>query len=123
MDDVLQLHARQLAKYGGASGIRDVGLLESAIAIPMTTFGGEFLNSDLYEMAAALVYSLASNHPFVDGNKRVAAIAGLAFLELNGIDAEAFLEDQLEAAVMAVANGSWDKGRLADYLRSGSQSG
>ena len=119
VEDVLQLHARQLAKYGGASGVRDVGLLESAVASPKASFGGQFLNEDLFEMAAALIYSLAANHPFVDGNKRVAAAAGLVFMALNEIDPTEYVESELEAAILAVADGSLEKEGLAEYLRTG----
>lgn len=117
VEDVLQLHARQLAKYGGAQGIRDTGLLESAVAAPMATYGGQFLHEDVYEMAAALIFSLASNHPFVDGNKRVAAAAGLVLLELNEVSALRFEEAALEAAIMSVAEGGMDKHALACFLR------
>jgi death-on-curing protein len=117
LEDVLQLHARQLAKYGGATGIRDAGLLESAVAAPMATFGGEFLYQDLFEMAAALIFGLASNHPFVDGNKRVAAAAGLVFLELNGVSALGYDEPILEELIMAVADGRTGKNAIAEFLR------
>ena len=76
-DDVLEIHAAQLAEHGGSEGLRDRGLLESAIAQPTASFGGEFLHQDIFEIAAALHFSLVSNHPFVDGNKRTALVAML----------------------------------------------
>jgi death-on-curing protein len=84
IDDVLEMHASQIAEHGGSEGLRDLGLLESAISQPMAQFGGQFLHQDLFEMAAALHVSLVLNHAFVDGNKRIALLAALTFLDLNG---------------------------------------
>ena len=84
LDEVLGLHDRQIARYGGSAGVRDLGLLQSALAMPRASFGGVFAHADLYEMAAAYLFHLAKNHPFVDGNKRTAAYAAAVFLELNG---------------------------------------
>ena len=67
-EDVLRLHARQIEKFGGTPGIRDEGLLKSALAQPIATFGGNFLHGTLAEQAAAYLYHLAMNHPFIDGN-------------------------------------------------------
>ena len=71
--EILAIHADQLRRYGGAGGIRDEGLLDSALAAPQSAFGGEFLHAGLHEMAAAYLFHLVSNHPFLDGNKRVGA--------------------------------------------------
>jgi death-on-curing protein len=100
----LALHAEQLRLYGGASGVRDKGALESALARPAVTFGGEDLYPDLASKAAALMHSLALNHPFVDGNKRVAAHAAILFVELNG---QTFLATpgELVEMTLAVAEG------------------
>ncbi|MFN5897887.1 MAG: type II toxin-antitoxin system death-on-curing family toxin, partial [Planctomyces sp.] len=89
VSDVLESHQCQIEIYGGSPGIRDRGLLESAIAQPQTTFGGQYLHADVFEMAAAYLYHLVMNHPFVDGNKRVGLEAALVFLEINdaGVDA------------------------------------
>ncbi len=84
VDYVLEIHAGQIAEHGGSEGVRDMGVLESAVAQPMAQFGGQFLNHDLFEMAAALHFSLVLNHPFVDGNKRTALLATLTFLDING---------------------------------------
>jgi death-on-curing protein len=70
IDRVLRTHRSLIERYGGAEGIRDVGLLHSAIAMPQASFGGEFLHKNLFEMAAAYLYHIVQNHPFVDGNKR-----------------------------------------------------
>ena len=83
LDDILESHQNQIATHGGSHGIRDLGLLESAIAQPEASFGGQYLHVDLFEMAAAYLYHLVMNHPFVDGNKRVGLEASLIFLEIN----------------------------------------
>lgn len=67
LDEVLALHADQIGRYGGRRGIRDVGLLQSALAVPAATFGAGFLHGSVHEMAAAYLFHLAQNHPFVDG--------------------------------------------------------
>lgn len=77
VDDVLTLHADQIARFGGRAGIRDIGLLESALGMPLATFQSEFLHPSLAEMAAAYLFHIARNHPFLDGNKRVGLMAML----------------------------------------------
>ena len=84
LDEVLGIHADQIRRYGGSSGLRDLGLLQSALAMPETTFEGEFLHGTVFEMAAAYLFHVARNHPFVDGNKRTALMCALVFLGLNG---------------------------------------
>ena len=81
---VLRIHERQIRKYGGTPGVRDDGLLESALAQPQATFGGTLLHLTIYEQAAAYLYHLAMNHPFLDGNKRTAFAVMDAFLRLDG---------------------------------------
>ena len=85
VNQILSFHHDQLELYGGQDGVRDLGLLHSAIAQPEATFEGEFLHSFPFGMAAAYAYHIAENQPFVDGNKRTALDAALTFLELNGI--------------------------------------
>jgi death on curing protein len=84
LSEVLRLHEDVIASFGGSLGIRDEGLLESALAQPQATFGGEFLHATIYEQAAAYLYHLAMNHPFIDGNKRTAFAVMDTFLRLNG---------------------------------------
>lgn len=74
-EDVLEIHADQIERYGGSGGIRDRGLLEAAVAMPQASFDGQLLHGDLFEMAAAYLYHLVQNHPFVDGNKRAGTAA------------------------------------------------
>jgi death-on-curing protein len=112
----LALHAEQLRRHGGASGIRDRSALEAALARPAMTFDGEDLYGDLAAKAAALMHSMALNHPFVDGNKRVAAHAALLFIDLNGGDFETAPAELVETTV-AVAEGTLTVEALAIWFR------
>ena len=116
VEDVLDLHAGQLERFGGGTGIRDIGLLESAVAQPQAMFGGEFLHADLFEMAAAYLFHLVSNHPFVDGNKRTGLLAALVFLDLNGVTLD-YGSEGLYSVTMAVASGQMPKTQVAQELR------
>jgi death-on-curing protein len=100
IEQVRALHADQVRVYGGATGLRDKGALESALARPAMTFGGEDLYDDLASKASALMHSLVLNHPFLDGNKRVAAHAAILFVELNG---QTFLATPGEVVEMTIA--------------------
>lgn len=115
LDEVLALHEDQIRRYGGAIGFRDVRLLSSAGATPRATFDGELLHESLFEMAAAYLHHLAKNHPFVDGNKRTALAACLAFLWLNDHELEAG-EDELTELVLGVAAGRVSKAQVAVFL-------
>ena len=116
VDQILSLHAEQLKAYGGASGLRDRGLLEAAAARPGMTFDGVDLYEDLAAKAAALMHSLALNHPFVDGNKRVAVHAALVFLILNDCDLLATPDDLVERT-LAVAEGKGPVEALTIWFR------
>jgi death-on-curing protein len=116
LDEVLLTHELQLAQFGGADGVRDLGLLESAIAQPSASFGGEFLHPDLHTMAAAYLYHVAANHAFVDGNKRTALVAALAFLAVNGIVTTSAAPELYDLTI-GVAEGRFDKATVADVLR------
>lgn len=83
--EVLLIHKEQIERFGGTHGVRDIGLAESAIAMPQAGFGGEYLHASVFEMAAAYAYHIAENQPFLDGNKRTALAAALVFLDMNGI--------------------------------------
>src|ERR1035437_1054398 len=108
LDEVLEIHEQQIARYGGPSGIRDTGALESAIATPKATFGGEFLHRSIPAMAAAYLFHLCQNPAFVDGNKRAGANAAITFLLMNDWE-PAFGEDELADLVLAVASGTVEK--------------
>jgi len=114
--EVLEIHRDQIERYGGKTGIRDLGLLQSALAMPAAGFGGRYLHGDLFEMAAAYLFHIVRNHPFVDGNKRTGAVAALVFLSLNGMEIEAS-EDIFEQTVRAVAEGKMDKSAIAGFFR------
>ena len=114
--ELLEIHQDQVTRYGGALGIRDIELLKSAIGMPMATYGGDFLHTDVYEMAAAYLYRLVKNHPFLDGNKRVGAVAALVFLLLNGYEFDA-PEDDFAELVLGVARGELDKAQEAVFMR------
>ena len=114
--EVIEIHADQITRYGGQGGIRDLGLLESALAQPEASFAGEWLHTGPYEMAAAYAFHLCRNHPFVDGNKRTALACALVFLELNGMS----LRDPqglLKEAMLKIASGKLSKASLAIVLR------
>ena len=115
LDEVLSLHEMQLGLFGGSHGIRDIGLLDSAIANVEATFGGEFLHQTVFEMAAAYLYGICRNHPFLDGNKRTAAAAAMTFLDLNRIEVEAS-EDALYDLVIGVAEGRVSKAAVAVFF-------
>ncbi|MEH2350279.1 MAG: type II toxin-antitoxin system death-on-curing family toxin [Nostoc sp.] len=83
ISQVLDIHQRQIQRFGGTSGVRDEGLLDSALAQPQATFGGELLHSTIHEQAAAYLYHVAMNHPFIDGNKRTAFAVMDTFITLN----------------------------------------
>ena len=116
MSEVLEIHSDQIERYGGENGIRDLGLLQSALAMPAAGFGEHYFHEDLFEMAAAYLFHITSNHPFVDGNKRTGAVAALVFLDLNDIEFEAD-EDAFEKAVIAVAEGKLNKATIATFFR------
>jgi death-on-curing protein len=114
--EVLVLHERIAEQSGGGIGLRDLGLLESALAQPRQSFGGADLYSSLIEKAAALGFSLIANHPFVDGNKRVGHAAMEIFLVLNGHEIDADVDEQ-ERVVLSVAAGDTTREQLTDWLR------
>ena len=116
LDRVLRTHRSLIERYGGADGIHDAGLLHSSIAMPQASFGGEFLHKDLFAMAAAYLYHIVQNHPFVDGNKRTGAASAIIFLTINGIEIDGD-EDGLVKLTLAVAQGKAGKQQIADFFR------
>ena len=116
IEDVLAIHADQIRRYGGSGGVRDEGLLLSALAMPQAAFFGEYAHKDIYEMAAAYLFHIVMNHPFIDGNKRTGTVGAIAFLKLNGIwvkpDNEAFVE-----FVLAVAQSEKNKPEITAFLK------
>lgn len=119
LQNVLHIHEDTIREEGGIQGIRDEGLLASAIDMPQASFGGQFLHHDLAEMAAAYLFHLCQNHPFVDGNKRTAAFTTVLFLAVNGTpDEELPVEQDLERTTMKIASGQMEKSETSEWLRS-----
>lgn len=117
LDDVLRLHRDQIERYGGAHGVRDHGLLDSALAQPQASFGEKFAHKDLFEMAAAYLFHLVQNHPFNDGNKRIGAYSAFVFLFINGLKV-GDVEAEFEALVFATARGEKKKPEIADFFQN-----
>src|SRR5512140_1446736 len=116
IEDVLRIHEDQIERYGGSPGLRDSGLLASVVETPRATFGGKFLHTDLFEMAAAYLYHIVQNHPFVDGNKRTGAACAIIFLALNRIELDAD-EEGLITLTLAVAQGQAGQQQIAEFFR------
>lgn len=116
LQQVLEIHAAQIERYGGGQGCRDVGRVEAAVGRPAQTFGGEDLYPDAASKAAALMESLVMNHPFVDGNKRVGAHAAIVFLVLNGYRLVASSADLVEIT-LALASGKVPVEKLTIWFR------
>ena len=116
VDDVLLLHCDTIDRDGGSHGVRDHGLLDAAVAMPRQQFGGDYLHEDLPAMAAAYLFHIAQNHPFVDGNKRAAVLSALVLLSVNGIEE---LPDPkgLESVTLQVAAGETEKDELTRWIR------
>ena len=117
--NVLAIHADTIAEEGGSAGVRDIGLLESAVAMPQATYEGAYLHHGIAAMAAAYLFHLCQNHAFVDGNKRTAAFSTVLFLALNGIPDNALPpESELEHTTLAVARGAMSKTDMTLWLQS-----
>lgn len=89
LDEILEIHKDQIERYGGTLGIRDIDLLQSAMAMPQAGFGDQYLHSDIFEMTSAYLFHIVQNHPFLDGNKRTEAVTALMFLMLNDVEIKA----------------------------------
>lgn len=120
VEDVIDIHGDQIERYGGSLGVRDVELLRSAIGMPEAGFGDHYLHADLFEMAAAYLYHIVQNHPFMDGNKRTGTMAAFVFLKLNGLTLNAD-ESVFESLVLRTAQGQTDKSAIAEFFRTHSQ--
>jgi death-on-curing protein len=117
VDEIIEIHRRQIESYGGSEGIRDSGGLESATATPIATFDGQYLHPTIPAMAAAYLFHVCQNHPFIDGNKRAAANAAITFLLMNDWE-PAFSEDELVDLVLSVASGTMSKPALTEVFES-----
>lgn len=114
--EVVEIHRNQIELYGGNHGVRDMGLLQSAVAQPQASFAGYYLHENIYLMAAAYAFHICQNHPFLDGNKRAALASALVFLKLNGIE----INDprgRLYNTMLELAQGYIKKDQLADLFK------
>lgn len=116
LDDILQIQADTIAQEGGTPGVRDIALIDSAVAAPRASFGGAYLHTDLAAMTAALMFALIGNHGFVDGNKRVGTLAALVFRAVNAIETFPAADD-LENVAMSVARGEMSRDELTQWWR------
>ncbi len=116
LEEILEIHHDQIERYGGTEGIRDLGLLQSALAMPQAGTSSQYYHADLLEMAAAYLFHIVKNHPFVDGNKRTGVAAALVFLEMNGIEVRA-TDKALVDTALAVAEGKLHKSGIAEFFR------
>jgi death-on-curing protein len=119
---VLTYQERLIELFGGTKGVRDMGLLESTLAQPQASFDGVWLHRDVWEMGAAYAFHLCKNHPFIDGNKRIAAVAMGTFLEINGYPLRVD-EVELYRTMMALAEGRLDKAEFTAWLREKTRTG
>ena len=122
LGEIIAIHRDQTTRYGGGEGVRDWGLLKSALAMPAAAFGSQYVHCDLYEMAAAYLFHIVKNHPFIDGNKRVGAAAAYVFLATNNVlltaDQEAYAD-----LVLSVARGQVPKSAVAEFFRANTERG
>ena len=114
---ILMLHSMLVAQSGGMDGLRDEGLLESAVNTPLQTFGGQELYPTVLEKAARLGFGLIHNHPFIDGNKRIGTHAMLVFLDINNITLS-YEDDDLISAILRAASGDMDDSELLEWLKA-----
>lgn len=115
LEQVIDFHTEIINELGGAHGIREIGLLISAIEMPKASMFGEYLHVSIYDKAAAYLYNIVCNHAFVDGNKRSGLVAALTFLEVNSVILE-YDENQVEELVVKVEDGKADKAVVADFF-------
>lgn len=116
IDDAKDIYNGLIQKYGGTYGIRDEGLLDSAINTPLATFSSQYLHYDIYEMASAYAYHIIKNHPFVDGNKRAGIAIAIIFLDINDIEIEMTNEELYELTIK-IATSEISKQEIADTFR------
>ena len=120
VDDILELHGLHIMRFGGEAGLRDRGVLESAVAQPEAGVDGQYFHSDLFLMAAAYAFHIAQNQPFLDGDKRTGLLAALVFLDINGHSMDR-PSDLLYQAMIDIAERRLDKVGLAELFRKMSE--
>lgn len=119
-DQVLLIHSRSIKRFGGSEGIRDIGLIESAVARPQASFGGKDLYKNIFEKSAALLQSLLKNHAFIDGNKRTALSSAGIFLKINGFELINTHKEELEFAI-EVDNENLTLKKISTWLKKNSK--
>lgn len=117
-EQIIVLHELQIEEFGGHHGVKDEGLVRSAIAQPQSGIGEDYFHKDIYEMAAAYLFHLVKNHAFHDGNKRIAALAASVFLQVNGQQVMAD-EDEFEKLVLDATQSLIGKTEIAEFFRKG----
>jgi death-on-curing protein len=117
LDEVIEIPEQQIEMYGGSHGLRDPGALECAVAVPQSTFGGEYLHPTIFMMAAAYLFHLVQNHAFIDGNKRIGANVAITFLYLNEWEL-CCTEDQLVDLVLSVTQGRLTKEEISTFFET-----
>ena len=120
LEEIIIIHDDQIEKYGGLHGIRDIHLLESAVARPQTTFANKDLYPSVFLKSAVLAHSLIKNHAFIDGNKRTGSVSMLIFLELNGYQVR-ISQSKLIEIVLKVESGKWTVTKLAEIAKKNSK--
>jgi death on curing protein len=115
--EVVELHRQIIEQSGGALGIRDLGALDSALAQPRMTFGGDELYPTLVDQASAIGFSLVMNHPFIDGNKRIGHAVMEVFLVINGWEIDAPVDEQ-EVIILSLASGKLDRNEFTQWLKN-----
>jgi death-on-curing protein len=120
LDEIIEIHEYQIRHFGGSDGLRSLDLLKSAAGMPSSTFGGVYLHPTIPDIAAAYLFHLVNDHPFVDGNKRVGAMSALVFLELNEYDFDA-TDDELTDMVLQAASGKMSKDNTSLFFRQHSR--
>lgn len=116
LDEVLSIHHDVIERDGGLHGIRDSGLLISAIEMPKSNMFGEYLHKTVFDMAAAYIFHIVCNHAFLDGNKRTGTASCLIFLGLNGVDVTKYNDDSIEEMAIKVATGKLNKEQISKFL-------
>lgn len=120
VENVIEIHEQEMKVHGGLSGLRDLGLLESAVMMPRAQFGGQYLHEDIPTMAAAYLFHIAQAHAFRDGNKRTAVLSALVFLDHNGFEVTADNDDIIDVG-LNVASGELDKSGVIHWMHSFAQ--
>lgn len=116
VNQILEVHDEQIELFGGMHGVRDKGLLESAVMMPQAAFGDEYLSGDIFGMAATYAFGIIKNHAFVDGNKRTGITSAVSFLMFNGIDLKLTQEEFFDIAI-AIATSKLSTEQLAQFFR------